>query len=252
MTKIKFTAADENPEDAAPGVAAVNRALGLLAAFSKERPSFTLAQLAEFTGLYKSTILRLAESLEMHGYLVRSAAGVFTLGPTPMRLAVLYRSNLHPAEIVMPVLRDLMQVTSESAALYVRAGSKRLCAYRVTSSRAICDNVQQGELLALDKGAGGHVLMAFSGERGLKYEKVRKQMIAITLGERDSETAAIACPVFGPDQKLEGALSLSGPIQRFNPGNISKMSEDLLSASRTLTIAFGGDADVYEIAHKWI
>lgn len=246
MSKTKSSKAPDLQDDSPAGVAAVNRALALLAAFSKEHPSFTLTQLAESTGLYKSTVLRLAESLELHGYLVRSAAGIFTLGPTPMRLAALYRSNLHPAEVVMPILRELMQATSESAALYVRAGDKRLCAYRVTSSRAISDNVQQGELLSLEKGAGGHVLMAFSGETGMQYEKIRRQMIAITLGERDSETAAIACPVFGVDQKLEGALSLSGPIQRFRPSDIKRMSPSLVMAARAMTAGLGGDVDVYE------
>lgn len=232
-------------DDSTTGVAAVNRAFTILAAFSKQRPTLTLAQVAETTGFYKSTILRLAESLELNGYLVRSASGVFSLGPAPMRLAALYKSNLHPAEVVMPVLRDLMQKTSESAALYVRAGNRRLCAYRVTSSRAISDNVQQGELLALDKGAGGHVLMAFSGEIGMKYEKVRRELIAITLGERDSETAAMACPVFGPDQRLEGALSLSGPIQRFKPASTKKMSSALIRAASDLTRALGGDEDIF-------
>lgn len=246
MAKSKSPTASDLQDDSTAGVAAVNRALALLGAFSKEHPSFTLTQLADATGLYKSTVLRLAESLELHGYLVRSTTGIFTLGPTPMRLAALYRSNLHPAEVVMPVLRELMQATSESAALYVRAGNKRLCAYRVTSSRAISDTVQQGELLSLEKGAGGHVLLAFSGEIGMQYEKIRRQLIAVTLGERDSETAALACPVFGVDQKLEGALSLSGPIQRFTPADIKRMSPNLIMAARAITASLGGDVDVYE------
>lgn len=246
MSKPKFPIASDFHDDSTGGVAAVNRALALLAAFSKQHPSFTLTQLAKSTGLYKSTVLRLAESLELHGYLIRSATGVFTLGPTPMQLAATYRSNLHPAEVVMPVLRELMQETSESAALYVRAGNKRLCAYRVTSSRAISDNVQLGELLPLNKGAGGHVLLAFSGETGMQYEIIRKKLIAITLGERDSETAAIACPVFGVDHKLEGALSLSGPIQRFRPSDIKRMSPNLVLAARAMTVALGGELEAYE------
>ena len=143
------------------GVAAVNRALSLLAAFSSQHRCFTLTQLAEQTGLYKSTVLRLAESLESAGYLFRDREGIYTLGPAPLRLAAIYRSSLHPSEFVMPVLRELSSLTGESAAMYTRAGDKRLCAYRISSPRAISDNVQQDELLSLDKGAGGHVLLAF-------------------------------------------------------------------------------------------
>ena len=46
------------------GVAAVNRAISLLAALEATAKPLTLADLARATGLYKSTILRLLVSLE--------------------------------------------------------------------------------------------------------------------------------------------------------------------------------------------
>ncbi|MGN1057596.1 MAG: IclR family transcriptional regulator [Comamonas sp.] len=242
MTK-NTTSADEAPEGV--GVAAVNRALSILEAFSKERRSLSLTQLAEQTGLYKSTVLRLAESLEAAGYLYRDSQGIYNLGPTPLRLAALYRSSLHPSEFIMPILRELSGLTGESAALYTRAGNKRLCAYRVSSSRAISDNVQQDELLSLDKGAGGHVLQAFSGAEGERYEEIRRTFSCLTMGERDQETAAIACPVFGPQQKLEGALSISGPLHRFTPDAVSAMHAHLMAAGVKITMHFGGDTTVY-------
>lgn len=234
----------EEPADSG-GVAAVNRALSILASFSQQQRSFTLTQLAERTGLYKSTVLRLAESLELGGYLYRDRAGIYTLGPTPLRLASIYRSSLHPSEFVMPVLRELSRLTGESAALYTRAGNQRLCAYRVSSSRAISDNVQQDELLALDRGAGGHVLLAFSGATGERYDAIRERLVCLTLGERDQETAAMACPVFGTEQKLEGALSVSGPLQRFTPEAIQAIERHLLDGAARISSHFGGDPSVF-------
>jgi len=234
-------------EDAAEGlgVAAVNRALSILAAFSKAQRSFTLTQLAEQTGLYKSTVLRLSESLEMAGYLYRDRQGVYTLGPAPLRLAALYRSSLHPSEFVMPALRELSSQTGESAALYTRAGDKRLCAYRISSPKAVSDNVQQDELLSLDKGAGGHVLEAFAGAIGERYDEIRRTYLCLTMGERDQETAAMACPVFGPEFKLEGALSVSGPLHRFTPEAVRTMQTHLMAAAAKVTMHFGGDPSIY-------
>lgn len=230
------------------GVAAVNRALSLLAAFSKEQRSFTLTQLSEHTGLYKSTVLRLAESLEAAGYLYRDREGIYTLGPAPLRLAALYRSSLHPSEFVMPALRELSRVTGESAALYTRAGNKRLCAYRISSPRAISDNVQQDELLPLDKGAGGHVLQAFAGEAGERYDAIRSSGYCLTLGERDQETAAMACPIFGVEQKLEGALSVSGPLHRFTPEAVHTIHQHLMATAAKVTMHFGGDPTVFSLS----
>lgn len=208
----------------------------------------TLAQLAAHTGLYKSTILRLAESLTTFGYLVRTDAGVFTLGPASLQLASTYRRGLHPAEQVMPLLRTLVQETGESASVYLRAGQMRICAYRVPSPRAVTDNVQEGELLPLHHGAGGHVLQAFTDGKSLRHEAVRQRLIVVTRGERAPETAAVAVPVFTSSQRLYGALSLSGPIARFTPSAVAGMRGALLTAARALTLSLGGDTTIYQRA----
>jgi DNA-binding IclR family transcriptional regulator len=228
------------------GVAAVNRALTLLAAFSPERPTLTLAQMAQQTGLYKSTILRLAESLESFGFLKRSESGVYAIGVAPLRLASLYQARLHPAEVVLPALRELVAVSQESASFYVIAGDQRLCAYRVHSPRTVRDNIHEGELLPLQQGAGGVVLLAFSGARGARYEQARREQFALTRGERDSETAAIAAPVFGPANKLEGTLSISGPLHRFTDQAVATMRDPLRNRARLLTAEFGGDPDLFK------
>lgn len=146
----------------------------------------------------------------------------------------------------MPVLRELSSLTGESAAMYTRAGDKRLCAYRISSPRAISDNVQQDELLSLDKGAGGHVLLAFDGAVGERYDAIRKNLVCLTMGERDQETAAVACPVFGSDQKLQGALSVSGPLHRFTPEAVQAMQGNLLAAAAKITTHFGGDPSLFK------
>jgi DNA-binding IclR family transcriptional regulator len=238
---VKTLISDHASPSGTAGVAAVERALALLDAFDSQLPELTLAELAQRTGLYKSTILRLADSLERFGYLQRLPNGKFRLGAKPFQLAALCMAGLHQAEIVMPALRNLTATTLESAALYVIAGDKRLCLYRCRSPRAITDNVQQGELLPLERGAGGHVLLAFSGRPGKRYEDVRRDVVAVTLGDRDSETAAVACPVFGAGDRLEGALSLSGPLSRFTPDAVSSFRTHLLDTGRKLTLLLGGN-----------
>lgn len=61
----------------------------------------------------------------------------------------------------------------------------------------------------------------------------------LSRGERDSETAAIAAPVFGP-AGLIGALTLSGPLARFDAERIAAMVKRLIEHSHGLTNAFGG------------
>ena len=94
-------------------VEAVERALAILGAFAAGKPSLTLAELAQATGFYKSTILRLAGSLEGNGYLIRDDAGTFRLGPALGRLGALYRSGFKLADVIRPELRRVVEATGE-------------------------------------------------------------------------------------------------------------------------------------------
>ena len=80
-------------------VEAVERALTILEAFREGEEALSLAALAEKTGFYKSTILRLAASLERFGYLARTPTGLYRLGPSLWRLGSLYRRSFDPVNL---------------------------------------------------------------------------------------------------------------------------------------------------------
>lgn len=233
-------------EEEPVGVAAVNRALSILDAFNPENQVLTLVELSQKTGLYKSTILRLLESLEKYGYVQRVNSGAYIIGVAPIRLAAVAKDDLHPAEKVMPVLRRLAEETRESASFYVRAGEQRLCAYRIDSPKSIRDHVLMGQLLPIHVGAAGRVLTRFGNATTPGTTIPRQALIVVSLGERDSEAAAVACPVFSSGQKLEGAVTLSGPIGRFTPEAIARMTDLLIHAARILTIGFRGNPEVFD------
>ena len=81
---VNESVADEN---AAPGgVAAVDRALSLLAAFRNGDDGLSLAELAERTRMYKSTVSRLLASLEHGGWVIRLDSGRYAVGAAVARL----------------------------------------------------------------------------------------------------------------------------------------------------------------------
>ncbi|MCA1452663.1 IclR family transcriptional regulator [Bradyrhizobium sp. BRP22] len=232
-----------------PGVAAVDRALTILGAFEERPEPMSLAELSRHTGMYKSTLLRLMTSLQEFGYLVQLPEGRYHLGPTPFRLGAIYQraNNLH--DRVIPVLRQLVAAGTESPSFHVRHdGKRRLCVFRIDSQHSTLDRVEAGMLLPLDRGAAGRVILAFDGESGEVYDPIRKGAIAVSFGERDPDCAGIACPVFGPNGKLVGALSLSGPKPRFTKENIKTMSSLLSQAASRLTRSLGGPTELLDHA----
>ncbi|NUZ08062.1 IclR family transcriptional regulator [Piscinibacter koreensis] len=223
------------------GVAAVERALSILDALTEDKVA--LAELSKRTGLYKSTVLRLLKSLERFGYVVRSADGMYRLGSRVLLLGSLYQRHFKTSDIVPPVLQKMAAELHEGASFYVAEGDSRVCLHRVETTRAVRDSIQVGDHLPLTVGAAGHLLRAFSGARGEQYDSIRRNMFVASFGERDSETAAFAAPVFGSGNVLVGALSVSGPRYRLEAAGEAAIVPVLFKYAKELTRMFGGNVD---------
>nr|WP_087573486.1 IclR family transcriptional regulator [Sphingomonas sp. CDS-1] len=238
---VRNNKTDEADTPPSGGVDAVDRALAILASFRMGHERQTLAELAVGTGFYKSTILRLARSLEVAGFLHRDEAGVFAIGPEPLRLAALFRNSLGLEARVRPVLRTLREEAGESASFFRCEGNLRQCLYREEPRRAVRDHLMEGEILPLNVGAAGHVMSVFGNPVLTEGERERRfaELPFISSAEHDPETAALAAPVFDTDG-LAGALTISGPSFRLTPARARELGSLLLAQAETLSRLLGG------------
>jgi DNA-binding IclR family transcriptional regulator len=221
------------------GVAAVDRALKLLEAIAAADGPTGLVPLAAATGFHKSTILRLALSLQAAGLIQRAVDGRFSLGPAILRLGTRFQQGAAPAEVLLPVMRTLAEASGESVAFYVPAGLARVCLYRVESQQALRYSVQVGSILPLDQGSGGRVLAAYQGKDGPLHAAVRAKGHYHSDGERDPDVAGISVPVFREDNEIVGALTIAGPRQRLTPARVAHLLGTLQTAAETVSHAFG-------------
>ena len=241
---------DTAPTPAAPfttgGVAAVDRAMRLLLAFLDGPDTLSLADLARRTGLYKSTVLRLAASLERAGALHRDPGGDFRLGPTVFRLGTRYIDAFDLRAHALPVMQRLADETGESTSFYVREGPVRVCVFRVHATQhRILHYLRPGAQFPADTGAAGRVLTSWSAPYREDAEAIRADVLALSVAGRTiADTAAMSVPVFGAGHELAGAISLAGPATRFGTGDRGRLAQALLAAGIALTTALGGDAGV--------
>ncbi len=234
--------ADLPAREGGEGVAAVERALSIVSALENADKSMTLAELAVRTGFYKSTILRLLQSLIPTGYVTRLPDGTYDLGPTAFRLGVAFTRKNALGHNVVPALQELVDRGTESASFHVRQDSdNRVCLYRVNSRHATLDRVEAGHSYALLRGAAGHIILAYDGAKGDRYDAIRANGNDVSLGERDPSCAAVAAPVFGPRGMLVGVISLSGPRERFGEAEIAQMKATLGPIAQKLTQNLGGE-----------
>ncbi|MEZ2721713.1 IclR family transcriptional regulator [Paenalcaligenes hominis] len=206
-------------------VESVERALSILEAFKGGAVELSLTELAGKTGLYKSTILRLISSLEHFGYIRKTGAGQYRLGPTLRQLGLLYERAFDLEGLVRPVLADLVAKTGETAAYYVRQGNQRQCLYRQNSPRAARHHVEEGILLPLGVGATGRILLAYETET--MDESIQEQGFYISLGERDVDVAAVAVPVLSHAGRIYGSLMVSGLRSRYEEAEQQLALEEL-------------------------
>lgn len=203
-------------EQAAPGgAAAVDRALSVLSAFRAGDKALSVTELADRTRLYKSTVLRLLASLAHGGLIRKTTDGLWSLGPEISRLAAVYTASFSLEDVVLPVMQQLVAKTGESVALHIKQGEQRLCLFRVDSPQLLRDHVKAGDVLPLDRGAGGRVLMAFSGAKGKVYDKIRKDGYIHAVSDRVPGLVGVSAPVFKGHGQLVGALTLTVPESRF-------------------------------------
>ena len=224
------------------GVIAVTRALAVMDAFEPSETLLSLGELSRRTLLHKTTVLRIARTLALSRYLVQSEEGSWRLGPAAGRLGARYQASFDREANVEPVLRELSRRTDESAAFYIREENSRICVARVDGPQSIRHHVRIGEILPVDRGAVGRVLLAFSGEPGTLYERIRRLGHHTAAGERDPQVASIGCPVFGVNHTLLGAISVSGPIPRFATAACNRHLQFLKKAASELSYLLGGEA----------
>lgn len=223
------------------GVAAVDRALSIVSVLASATSPISLSELSRAAQLYKSTTLRLLESLERAQYVTRLPDTRYTLGPMACRLGMAYERTNDISVHVAPVLDELVAADTESASFHIPYGTdKRLCLLRRDSRHSTLDSVRAGQILPL-VGAAGKVVEGF-----LAFDSAtatRRFRLVESYGERDPSCAGIACPVVGANGRFIGALSLSGPIGRFTPEAVKHMSPLLLSAAQRVSERFGGHLD---------
>ena len=197
---------------AVKGVATADRVLAVLTAFRKGDAALSLAELSSRTGLVKSTIMRLAVSLEKYGLMARVADSSYRLDAEVFRLGMLYRQSFRLENFVRPVLEELVARLGETASFYVRRGDQRQCLFRVESPHLLRLHVREGDMLPMDSSATAQVLRVF-GSRPLPAYALTIELPVYTVGVTDPHTASLATPVFGTRRRAaRGADDLGATV----------------------------------------
>jgi DNA-binding IclR family transcriptional regulator len=224
----------------AAGPRAVERAADILIALAEGPDAMGVTQLARELGLSKGTVHRLLRSLLAKG-LVAYVPGTqaYRLGGRALQLGLRVQDRLPLRKEAEPTLRELRDVTGETAALFMVVGDRIVAVEQAVTRQEPRRLLRIGSTIPLHSGATGRVLLAFLGSTVRDpylaraaadpalypplgdaqafracLDAVRARGYEIN-EEEEVPVNALAFPILNGDGALLGGITIIGPPRRW-------------------------------------
>lgn len=245
-------------------MAVQERVLGILGAFTADRPSLSLSEIAEATKLPISTTHRLVGQLVAWGALERDERRRYVIGLRLWELGLLSPRAYRHRSRILPFLEELFVATREHLVLTVLLDGEPVMVEQLLGRRGARLAAGLGERLPLHASSPGHVFLAFGPpelwetiEAGPLHaytprtitdpnalravvREVRRTSVAISEGAIVSTTVSISAPVFAQRGEFYGAVSIVATIGTVDPKQLAPL---VLRAARVIsaTLLSAGD-----------
>jgi DNA-binding IclR family transcriptional regulator len=253
----------DTPSARPGGVQSVDRAVAILYLLA-ERSEAGVTEIASAIGVHKSTASRLLASLE-GGRLVEQTThrGSYRLGSGLLRLAAPVSGRMDVTREGRPVLEALAGEVGETVNLAVLRGTDVVNLEQVRGPATITTVNWVGQPTPLHATSGGKVLLAalapddlaaflarplprFTPETiterpALEHElaRVREQGYATTTEELEQGLDAVAAPVRDAGGHVVAAITVSGPVYRFDAARMAEVAPAVVAAGADLSRRLG-------------
>lgn len=228
-------------------------------------PGIGVTAAAQRAGLPKAASHRILKSLcSLRLTTFDNDTKLYRLGPDALRIGLAAMRQLDVPRIARPHLEHLVRATKETATLSMRQGDRRSYLDQLLSPQEIKMTVRLGQSYPLYAGSSSKaILSTFTDEDLDAYltrapldaltentitdaERLRRELTdiralgyAVSRGERQPDAASVAAPVLQADGTVFGALSVCGPVQRFDRQGISAIGHLVREAAQALSADLG-------------
>lgn len=231
----------------------VVRAISILNYLSKVSGPQSVSEISENVGFSTTIVHRLLTTFKLEGMVFQDPRSkMYSLGTVFLEYANKIITEVPVAPVIEPWLSQLRNETEETVGFYMPTGQMRICVMEYESQQEIRRSVGIGKRLPIHVGATGRAILAFQS-----IEMQRRQLESLPLDERErlkellqetkdngyaineeeitSNVAALSAPVFDNQRRVIGALSISGPLFRWNREKMVSHVDALLLASKEIT-----------------
>jgi DNA-binding IclR family transcriptional regulator len=248
---------------AAP-VGVISKVLRILEALQGSSAGLGLKAICDLTGIHKSTAHRFLKHLEREGYLVRTEAGAYLIGPRLSQMSTRGSQGATLQAVARPILWELWKSTQETVNLAVLDQGTVLYVEVIESPHEFRLSSRVGTRRSLHVTALGKALAAFlpaelrtSVLSTIKFqpatpktimnlvqfrqelEKIRRQGFAVDDEEAVQGARCVSAPILNADREPIAAVSVSGPVTRVSPNQVAALAGAVRSAARAISAAMG-------------
>ncbi len=247
-------------------VGVITKVLTILELLDRAPHGLQLRDLAEKTGLNKSTVHRFASHLEAEAYLFRDQSGTYTLGPKLSQMGGGSSFQATLCNICRPTVERLWKATEETINLAVLDGSDVLYidvletahTFRLVSTVGMrrpfhCTSLGKAIVASIDDEQIKERLFAniqFGEARTPKsitslsrlkrdLVNIKERGFALDEGEAVTGIRCLGAAIIGADGKPVGALSISGPMVRVTKDRLPIFATELRKAVREISARLG-------------
>lgn len=246
-------------------VNSVRNVLRLLCAFTPAEPELGVSELARRLGIGKSTVHRLLATLKEEGFAEQNATtGRYALGLRLLDLGAQTAARLGLHESVAPYVEDLCNRTGEAVNIAVLHGAEVVYVERRESPRALRRSGQARRRSAAHCTGTGKVLLAYLPPdkldrllQGRQLEartlytitdpdrlreelaKIRTHGYAMNVNQSEIGIASIAAPIRDTTGEVVAAISVAGPVPRFEGLHVRALATATTQAARGISERLG-------------
>ncbi len=235
---------------------------------SAEREPRGVTEISKSLGSNKSSAYRILSTLKKAQWVEQDpSTKKYDLGVGLHEISASIMSGLTVRSISLPYLNKLCSGSGETAILSKRIGFERVYIEQIESSYEIRHIVEIGKRLPLWLGAPGKAILAHmepaevemviddlrkSGVHILasgqilevdqllrELAEIRQKGFSMSFGERLVASAAVASPIFDRNHKVVGAISIAGPLPRFNQELAAKYAPLVSKAANEVSLRLG-------------
>lgn len=244
----------------------LRKGLALLEALAESGDDLTLTEIAGRLHESATVVFRILKTLVADDYVRQDPESKrYRVGLRLWELGTraLSRTGLRLIEVARPVMKWLTTVTGETSALAILRDTDTLYLDMVDGSEPLRVYANPGMRAPIYATASGKAMLAFAEpeliqrvvragmerltartltrERQLRRRlaEIRRTGLAINHGERRADIAAVAAPVFNARGECVAAISISGPVARFQGENLEAMKRHVRKASEEISAKLG-------------